>query len=235
MSRGMLRTNTLWCREESGEPPVSPTLEASGSHVVEDVGGLAPALAASRKGFSIRRTKRAEAAPDWALTDGALQHRSKGFFSVTGVRDSHGERLMLYQPQGAINGMLTRRVDGERQFLFQARAEPGNVGEVQFGPTLQSTPANYLQFHGGRTSDFFPHFLQQSWDTSLLSETTQLDLGSRYLQKTKRVIIAEAAGEVPAVPSFYWLSTRGDLRGRAARLRVQHRLPRAHRRGEMGG
>ena len=74
---------------------------------------------------------------------------------------------MLYQPQGAINGMLTRRIDGERQFLFQARAEPGNVGEVQFGPTLQSTPANYLQFHGGRTSDFFPHFLQQSWDTSL--------------------------------------------------------------------
>ena len=113
---------------------------------------------------------------------------------------------MLYQPQGAINGMLTRRIDGVRHFLFQARAEPGNAGEVQFGPTLQSTPANYLQFHGGKTSDFFPHFLQQSWATSLLSETTQLDLGSRYLQKTKRVIIAEAVDEVPPVPSFYWLS-----------------------------
>ncbi len=174
--------------------------------MVADAADLAPALASSRKGFSIRRLKRRDALPHWALTDGALQHRSKGFFSVTGVRDRHGERLMLYQPQGAINGMLTRRIDGVRHFLFQARAEPGNAGEVQFGPTLQSTPANYLQFHGGKTSDFFPHFLQQTWATSLLSETTQLDLGARYLQKTKRVIIAEAVGEVPPVPSFYWLS-----------------------------
>ncbi len=207
----MLWTSLPWSRDDTGDLP-DPVQAKNDSQVVSDSGGLAPALSASRKGFSIRRMQRREALPHWALTDGALQHKSKGFFSVTGVRDNHGERLMLYQPQGAINGMLTRRVGGERQFLFQARAEPGNAGEVQFGPTLQSTPANYLQFHGGKTSDFFPHFLQQTWSTSLLSETTQLDLGARYLQKTKRVIIAEAVEDVPPVPSFYWL-TPAAIRG----------------------
>jgi dTDP-4-dehydro-6-deoxy-alpha-D-glucopyranose 2,3-dehydratase len=201
----MLWTSLPWRREESGELP-DPVQAKNDSQVISFASGLDPAIDTSRKGFSIRRVKSRDAQPHWSLTDGALQHKSKGFFSVTGVRDNHGERLMLYQPQGAINGMLTRKLGGERHFLFQARAEPGNAGEVQFGPTLQSTPANYLQFHGGKTSDFFPHFLQQTWATSLLSETTQLDLGSRYLQKTKRVIIAEATEDVPPVPSFYWLS-----------------------------
>ena len=159
-----------------------------------DVGGLAPALAASRKGFSIRRTKRAEAAPDWALTDGALQHRSKGFFSVTGVRDSHGERLMLYQPQGAINGMLTRRVDGERQFLFQARAEPGNVGEVQFGPTFGPTWQQYPGDAEPPPSWLVPH-LDDVW-----GETRESDEGGRFIDHRSVFRIARLSERAPAPP-----------------------------------
>lgn len=169
------------------------------------------ALAASRAGFEIKRIGMADALPHWTVQDGAIQHRSRGFFSIAGVEDGNGrEHVMLYQPQGAVNGLYTARYSDQRWFLLQARAEPGNVDAAQVGPSLQSTPANFLQFHGGRTSDFFQFFLQQHPDFRPVEETTQLDLGTRYLFKTKRTLFAEGPADVAIPPGFFWISS-GDL------------------------
>ena len=171
------------------------------------VGTLEPLLEASRKGFSIREIDLVKSGPHWAIRDGFLQHSSGGFFSVVGVAGvdgAHG-KLMLYQPQGAVNGLLISRSGRKDRYLLQARAEPGNIGEVQFGPSLQSTPANFLKFHGGKTSDYFPHFLEQGLPVALIKETTQLDLGGLYVGKTKRVIIQETREDFEPNPSFYWL------------------------------
>lgn len=161
-----------------------------------------------RQGFSLRRV-RLDDTGDWSIVNGALCHRSGGFFAVTGLRDIEGgsRRVMLYQPQGAFNGLMTRRRGGgAREFLLQARAEPGNVGEIQYGPTVQSTPANYLRMHGGNATAYIDWFLGYRPELRLLGETTQLDLGERYYGKTKRVVLAEVDADIALERSFTWAS-----------------------------
>lgn len=175
--------------------------------------GFAQARDAMRRGFAIRPVTFADASPSWSIRNGALQHRSGGFFALGGVLDprSGAEHLMLFQPQGAVNGLAAATIDGERCFLLHARAEPGNVGEVQFGPSLQSTPANWMQVHGGAPAPYGALFLEHAPHARNLAETVQLDLGMRYVQKTKRVAICEVAADAPTHPGFHWTSARAVI------------------------
>ena len=160
-----------------------------------------------RRGFELTPVSTTEAAEEWRVRDGALQHRTGGFFSVSGFRDHRDgrPRMLLYQPQGAVNGWATRRLEGRRMYLVQARAEPGNAEEVQYGPTLQSTPANYMRLHGGATSPFAELFLVYGRDITPLFETQQLDLGERYALKTKRVGMIETSLEGDLPKGFHWV------------------------------
>ena len=174
-------------------------------HVARTAADLEHKLAQSRIGFTVQRVPAVSA--DWGLVDGALQHTTRGFFSVNGVRLASGdERVLLFQPQGAVTGLLNARIDGERCFLLQARAEPGCLGEAQFGPTVQSTPANFLQMHGGATTPYIRAFVEHTPFTSVVDDTTQLDLGERYLCKSKRSILAETTAPQPAQAAFVWAS-----------------------------
>ena len=157
----------------------------------------------SRRGFELRQVPTA-AAEHWSVIDGALQHRSRSFFSVNGVSDGARSALLLYQPQAAVTGALSARVGGERWFLLQARAEPGCLGEAQFGPTVQSTPANYLRLHGGAATPYVESFIAFDPRISVLDDTTQLDLGERYLAKCKRSILLETPAPAAPQPSFVW-------------------------------
>lgn len=146
---------------------------------------------------------------DWFFENGTLVHKSKGFFSVVGVEDiDHNQKVLLYQPQHALTGLLTRIIDGERCYLIQARAEPGNINGVQFGPTIQSTPANYLMFHGGKSTPFVDFFIYKNTDINIISETTQLDFGERYLYKCKRSIIIESTEQIESFDNFVWINHR---------------------------
>ncbi|MEM1369063.1 MAG: NDP-hexose 2,3-dehydratase family protein [Cyanobacteria bacterium P01_H01_bin.15] len=170
-----------------------------------------------RQGFELKQVD-ADACPDWQVVDGALQHRSKGFFSVIGLLHDGQEFVYLYQPQSAITGVLTQVVDNQRFFLLQARAEPGCVEEAQFGPTVQSTPANFLRFHGGKTTPYIGCFLASQPGITALEDTYQLDLGKRYYFKGKRSILIESEKSVELLPSFIWASPQAILEsvGRSA-------------------
>lgn len=150
----------------------------------------------------------------WHFCDGALSHVSGGFFSVVGVRFEPSEEgpgsdaLYLYQPQSAFNGLLTCDIEGQQHFLLQARAEPGNVGQAQFGPTVQSTPANYLRLHGGKTTPYFEWFSTFRPDLQVLHDSVQLDLGGRYLFKSKRVVVARCPVDIPVLEGFAWVPAR---------------------------
>lgn len=164
----------------------------------------------SRAGFVVEPITLAQM-PSWSIAQGALSHVSGGFFSVVGAQfDVAGpgrEALFLYQPQSAINGLLTCVRGGRRYILLQARAEPGNLGCAQYGPTLQSTPANYLRMHGGKTSPYVELFTRFHPAVRILHDSMQLDLGGRYLFKSKRVIVAECPAEFPAEEGFIWVGT----------------------------
>lgn len=162
----------------------------------------------TRKNFKVERVGM-DSASDWGLHDGALQHASRGFFAVVGVRsrtEPRAEQVLLYQPQAAITGLLHSVHEGQRHFLIQARAEPGCVDEVQFGPTIQSTPANFMRMHGGAGSPYADEFITYDPRVTITGDTTQSDLGQRYLMKSKRLILAEYHGPMEAKPGFVWAS-----------------------------
>ena len=165
--------------------------------------GLDAVRAECRAGFELRRVRAADA-DQWGYLDGALQHRSGGFFSVNGVTDGESERVLLYQPQAAVTGVMTTRVEGRRWFLLQARAEPGCLDEVQFGPTVQSTPANFMRLHGGATTPYVEAFIRFEPDISVIDDSTQLDLGARYLFKSKRSILLETSAPAEPRKAFVW-------------------------------
>jgi oxidase EvaA len=164
----------------------------------------------AKQGFVVEKIS-LDQLPDWSFQDGALSHRTGGFFSVAGIKPdqpSDDERVLLYQPQSAITGLLTSICNGERYFLLQARAEPGTLCMAQFGPTIQSTPANYLRLHGGMASPYVDWFTTFKPTVRVLHDSMQLDLGERYLFKSKRLIVAECAIDVKVSPGFIWAPAR---------------------------
>lgn len=124
----------------------------------------------------------------WIILDGALSHSTKGFFQVVGFKNAlkpTEEKLMLYQPQSALTGLIILPFEGQLFVLLQARVEPGNTGVIQYGPTIQSTPANYLKLHGGKATSYVHLFTQYNPECQLITHSMQHDLGSKYFQKSK--------------------------------------------------
>ena len=144
---------------------------------------------------------------EWNLTQGVLGHRSGGFFYITGLVDniSGKEQLVLYQPQGAFNGLVVCKRREDVYVLLQARVEPGNSGIGQYGPTIQSTPANYLRFHGGKETPYFDFFFKYNPQVRPIANSTQLDLGKRYFQKSKILSYVESASLVETAENMIWV------------------------------
>ncbi len=145
---------------------------------------------------------------DWQIRDGTLSHRTNGFFSVAGLTNSQTgeERLMLLQPQSAITGILFCRKNSKTYVLLQARVEPGNVRVGQYGPTIQSTPANYLRWHGGSTTPYVEYFNTYTAVGEPVSISSQLDIGRRYFQKIKTLLYVEAPHLLECTQQMIWVS-----------------------------
>lgn len=116
--------------------------------------------------------------------------------------------VFLYQPQSAFNGLLTSILDNELHLLLQARVEPGSIGVTQYGPTIQSTPANYPRVHGGKATPYLELFFQHASQTRPAGQWSQLDLGHRYLFKDKRLVCLEAIEPPPTDQNFIYVPAR---------------------------
>ena len=143
---------------------------------------------------------------EWNLIHGVVGHRSGGFFYITGLVDniSGEEQLVLYQPQGAFNGLVVCKQE-DVYILLQARVEPGNSGIGQYGPTIQSTPANYLRFHGGKETPYFDFFFKYNSQVRPIANSMQLDLGKRYFQKSKILSYVESDSLVDTAENMIWV------------------------------
>ena len=144
---------------------------------------------------------------EWNLINGVLGHKSGGFFYITGLVDniSGEEQLVLYQPQGAFNGLVLCKQEQDIYILLQARVEPGNSGIGQYGPTIQSTPANYLRFHGGKETPYFDFFFKYNPQVRPIANSMQLDLGKRYFQKSKILSYVESDSLVDTAENMIWV------------------------------
>jgi dTDP-4-dehydro-6-deoxy-alpha-D-glucopyranose 2,3-dehydratase len=157
-------------------------------------------------GFRLTRISFEQQA-EWKIEHGLLAHKSKGYFCVTGIRDSalDKESLILFQPQSALTGILIAIVDSQIFVLLQARVEPGNTGVVQYGPTVQSTPANFLRLHGGGHTRYLDFLYGANKNVLSFCSGNHLDLGKLYYQKTKWLNYALVDNLVEAVGAFVWV------------------------------
>ena len=176
------------------------------NHFLSSEEYLTQKLELAKKDFQLEKIS-LDNAKNWLLKDGALQHSTGGFFSVIGVTHLESERVLLYQPQSAMTGLLVTKSDGECWVLLQARAEPGNCGIAQYGPTIQSTQANSFGLHGGHPAPYVTHFLCfNSQIKAILHDSEQVDLGERYFSKTKRLAVIEVCSKFEPAEWFHWVS-----------------------------
>lgn len=144
----------------------------------------------------------------WRFDKGALSHTSNGFFQVCGLehQSTREQQLVLFQPQGALTGLALYKKGGNTYILLQARIEPGNTNTGQFGPTIQSTPANYLRAHGGKATACIDWFTQYQPGFRPLGSSMQFDLGERYFQKSKSHNYVEVDQPHIPDPAMIWAS-----------------------------
>jgi len=157
--------------------------------------------------FSIKEVA-LDSQKEWLVNKGVLSHKAGGFFHVVGYSEpeSQNEHLVLFQPQGAYVGILICRVKGTPYILLQARVEPGNTGIAQYGPTIQSTPANYQRVHGGKTTSYLDYFIGYRPDAKPIFNASHLDLGERYYQKTKTLGFVEVPELLATDKNSIWVS-----------------------------
>lgn len=157
--------------------------------------------------FSLTQVKVSDQS-SWRLDNGAFSHVSNGFFHVCGLEHdvTKTQKLMLFQPQSALTGLALYKNEGKVYVLLQARIEPGNTNVGQFGPTIQSTPANYLRMHGGKATACVDWFTQYKPGFRQLDSSMQFDLGERYFQKSKLHNYVEVDDPFIPDPSMIWAS-----------------------------
>ncbi|MCM3875242.1 MAG: NDP-hexose 2,3-dehydratase family protein [Thermoanaerobaculia bacterium] len=151
---------------------------------------------------------------DWCLEDGVVTHRSKGFFTIVGLRWTSPagdfiQRPFLDQQEIGTLGFLMRERDGGRQLLVHAKIEPGNVGLVQLAPTCQATDSNARRLHGGDSPPFIDSFPPAGPD--VLYDVAQSEQGTRFLRKRNRNALVLASGEAPVPDTHRWLDVDSVL------------------------
>ena len=153
----------------------------------------------------------------WALDSNrsALRHSSGRFFAIQGYRGVTADRPPFYQPlinqpETGTQGFIIRRGESGIELLAQARTEPGNVGIVQIGPTIQATFSNYTAVHNGKPQPFLEHFHHpERFGSRVVLDTVQPELGSRFLDKWNRNIVIETSGMSDfSDPMFKWVSLK---------------------------
>lgn len=152
---------------------------------------------------------------EWSMDrDGSFSHEEGRFFRVIGLDVKSTEREVsiwnqpiLDTPGTGVIGILTKRVKGERYFLMQAKAEPGNRVIIQIGPTVQFMQQNYT----GNKKLLKP-FLFDEFDTperfALIHESVQSEEGARFYQETHihRILELRDNDDLEIPPDYRWLS-----------------------------
>ena len=175
---------------------------------------------------------RLDACRNWSMQDGALVHDTGGFFAIRGLRvESAAAQLdgfiapMIDQPQPGWLTFLVRKGPSGLEWLLQAKTEPGNVNPTQIAPSIQATPSNYNQLHGGAPTLFLEHIHKQALYLSLGAHSEQ---GSKFLWKfNKNAVIALPHDQVVEAPEalFKWCSSHilRALLGQSNRLNTDAR------------
>lgn len=152
---------------------------------------------------------------EWEMDEaGFFSHREGRFFRVMGIRMTSAarevsgwEQPILVNPEIGTIGLLAKEEMGERFFLMQAKAEPGNRTVVQLGPTVQFTPGNYLGNEKLAKPFLFDEFTGPG-RMGVMAESLQAEEGARFFKETHRHLILHLPeGEsLDHPPEYRWVA-----------------------------
>ena len=142
---------------------------------------------------------------------GNLRHDSRRFFSIEGLRTENSnapfsawEQPIIHQPEVGILGLISRVIGGTRQFLVQAKMEPGNINTFQISPTVQATQSNFTRIHAGKPTAYLEYFTESN--ATPLIDTLQSEHGARFYRKQNRNMIVDVHDDIPLLDGFKWLT-----------------------------
>ena len=136
---------------------------------------------------------------NWHQADnGNISHVTGQFFRVEGVRVKSApgvreiagwDQPIFTQSEGGVLALLCRETAAKGiEFLLQAKADPGNVGYLQFCPTIQSTWENIRGLKGARRAAF-AECLDPSENIRVIYRSKHNEEGSRFWQKSNENMI----------------------------------------------
>ena len=149
--------------------------------------------------------------------DGFIRNKNNSFFQLAGYQEIVDGQVVREQPvilqrEVGFLGILCQMVDGELNFLMQAKVEPGNVNVIQISPTIQATKSNFTQKHGGAVPAYLEYFKNAKKHTIVVDQL-QSEQASRFLGKRNRNIIVyvEEDEKIDVLSSHKWM-TLGQIK-----------------------
>lgn len=192
--------------------PVRPAWERDGCSPGEIIQWLDDLKASNH--FLVKRCS-LNALKEWSMDrDGSFSHEEGRFFRVIGIEVKSSEREVRSWNQPILDnagtgiiGILTKLENGERYFLMQAKAEPGNRGLVQIGPTVQFNPGNYVGNKKLPKPFLYDEFCQPQ-QLHLLFESTQSEEGARFYKEIHihRILALPPGVSLQPPAGFRWIS-----------------------------
>lgn len=136
---------------------------------------------------------------DWSRdAQGNVRHKSGQFFGVEGVRIESGDlrevkswdQPIYTQPDGGILGLIARETaENGVEFLLHAKAEPGNIGILQLGPSIQSTWSNIRRAHAGKRPPMV-EVLTAEAGVRIVYRAEHNEEGGRFWRKSNDNVVA---------------------------------------------
>ncbi len=147
--------------------------------------------------------------------DGYIRNDNNSFFQIAGyqeIEDDHivAEQPIIIQKEIGYLGIICKMIDGELNFLMQAKIEPGNVNVIQISPTIQATKSNFTRTHGGKAPHYLEYFANVAEHT-IIADQLQSEQSSRFYRKRNRNMIILVEDDVPVYESHKWM-TLGQIK-----------------------
>src|SRR5260370_32374573 len=156
---------------------------------------------------------------NWHQADnGNISHATGQFFRIEGVRVrsapgvreiSGWDQPIFTQSEGGVLALLCRETPAKGvEFLLQAKADPGNIGYLQFCPTIQSTWENLRGLKGAKRAPF-AECLEPSENIRIIYRSKHNEEGSRFWQKSNEnmILFVEDTSQLAINDSSYrWAS-----------------------------
>lgn len=146
---------------------------------------------------------------------GWIIHETGKFFQIVGVRVTGATNRevpswtqpMMKQNETGVLGVISKKINGVRHYLLNAKFEPGNNPNLQISPALQATESNLRQLHGGK-KPLLAEYFEQNGKGRVLWSAVGVEDGGRFYLKTNRSVIVEVDEDedVKIPEGFIWLT-----------------------------